>query len=82
MDIILLHLPGAVRQRLLPEPVTKADATRPMDVDIVDSLMSDSMENRHGGCFFFPEMLVQHKREEREIVFARIDKWDFSKFIG
>lgn len=54
MDIILLHLPGAVRQRLLPEPVTKADATRPMDVDIVDSLMSDYMENRHGVCFFFP----------------------------
>lgn len=82
MDIILLHLPGAVRQRLLPEPVTKADATRPMDVDIVDSLMSDYMENRHGVCFFSLEMLVQHKREEREIVFARIDKWDFSKFIG
>ena len=34
MNIMLLCLPGAVRQRLLPEPVTKADVTRPIDVDI------------------------------------------------
>ena len=58
MDIMLLRLPGAVRQRLLPEPVTKADVTRPIDVDIVDSLMPDYMENRHVVCVFFPEMLV------------------------
>ena len=53
MDIMFLRLPGAVRQRLLPEPVTKADVTRPIDVDIVASLMSDYMGKSIWCVFLF-----------------------------
>ena len=78
MDIMFLRLPGAVRQRLLPEPVTKADVTRPIDVDIVASLMSDYMGKIDMVCFFvLPEMLVQHKREERDIFFTWSEQKSF-----